>query len=53
MRQKHARSYDGYGETQYPGIFVYGGTIKPGHLKGKDLTVVSVFEGVGHTGLEP
>jgi dihydroxy-acid dehydratase len=30
-----------------PGIFVYGGTIKPGHLHGEDLTVVSVFEAVG------
>jgi len=30
-----------------PSIFVYGGTIKPGHYKGKDLTVVSAFEAVG------
>lgn len=30
-----------------PSIFVYGGTIKPGHYNGKDLTVVSVFEAVG------
>jgi dihydroxy-acid dehydratase len=30
-----------------PSIFVYGGTIKPGHLNGKDLTVVSSFEAVG------
>ncbi len=30
-----------------PGIFVYGGTIKPGHLEGEDLTVVSSFEAVG------
>jgi dihydroxy-acid dehydratase len=30
-----------------PAIFVYGGTIKPGHLGGRDLTVVSVFEAVG------
>ncbi|AFY80489.1 dihydroxy-acid dehydratase [Oscillatoria acuminata] len=30
-----------------PAIFVYGGTIKPGHLDGKDLTVVSAFEAVG------
>ena len=30
-----------------PSIFVYGGTIKPGHLNGKDLTIVSVFEAVG------
>ena len=30
-----------------PSIFVYGGTIKAGHLDGKDLTVVSAFEAVG------
>jgi dihydroxy-acid dehydratase len=30
-----------------PAIFVYGGTIKPGHLNGEDLTVVSSFEAVG------
>ena len=30
-----------------PAIFVYGGTIKPGHLNGRDLTVVSAFEAVG------
>jgi len=30
-----------------PAIFVYGGTIKPGHLDGTDLTVVSAFEAVG------
>jgi dihydroxy-acid dehydratase len=30
-----------------PSIFVYGGTIKPGHLDGRDLTVVSAFEAVG------
>jgi dihydroxy-acid dehydratase len=30
-----------------PAIFVYGGTIKPGHYQGQDLTVVSAFEAVG------
>src|SRR4026207_121976 len=30
-----------------PSIFVYGGTIKPGHYQGEDLTVVSAFEAVG------
>lgn len=30
-----------------PGIYVYGGTIKPGRYQGKDLTIVSVFEAVG------
>ena len=30
-----------------PSIYVYGGTIKPGHHNHQDLTVVSVFEAVG------
>ncbi len=30
-----------------PTVVVYGGTIKPGHHRGRDLTVVSVFEAVG------
>src|SRR5512147_2917952 len=30
-----------------PGIFVYAGTIKPGHWKGQVLTIVSPFEAVG------
>ena len=30
-----------------PGIFCYGGTIKPGCWKGEDLTIVSTFEAVG------
>ncbi len=30
-----------------PAIYVYGGTVKPGHYKGKDLTIVSAFEAVG------
>jgi dihydroxy-acid dehydratase len=33
--------------TNVPGIYVYGGTIKPGHWKGRDLTIVSSFEAVG------
>ncbi|MET3105295.1 dihydroxy-acid dehydratase [Oxalobacteraceae bacterium GrIS 2.11] len=33
--------------TNVPGIYVYGGTIKPGKWKGKDLTIVSAFEAVG------
>jgi dihydroxy-acid dehydratase len=40
----------GMARLNIPGIFVYGGTIKPGHLNGKDLTVVSVFEAVGQYG---
>jgi len=30
-----------------PAIFVYGGTVKPGHFKDKDLTIISAFEAVG------
>jgi dihydroxy-acid dehydratase len=30
-----------------PSIFVYGGTVKPGHYKGQDLNIVSAFEAVG------
>src|SRR6204780_4183894 len=30
-----------------PALFLYGGTIKPGRLEGKNLTVVSAFEAVG------
>ena len=30
-----------------PGIYVYAGTIKPGHWKGQALTIVSPFEAVG------
>src|SRR6266567_2106147 len=30
-----------------PGIFVYAGTILPGHWKGQALTIVSPFEAVG------
>jgi len=30
-----------------PSIFVYGGTIKPGHYQGRDLTIISAFEAVG------
>ena len=33
--------------SEVPGIFVYGGTISPGKLNGKDIDLVSVFEGVG------
>src|SRR3989338_2726393 len=30
-----------------PSVFVYGGTIMPGHYKGKDIDIVSIFEAVG------
>jgi dihydroxy-acid dehydratase len=30
-----------------PGLVLYGGSINPGHFKGKDVTVQDVFEAVG------
>ncbi len=30
-----------------PSVFIYGGSILPGNFKGKDVTIVDVFEGVG------
>ena len=30
-----------------PSVFIYGGSILPGSYKGKDVTVVDVFEAVG------
>ncbi|MEQ9299059.1 MAG: dihydroxy-acid dehydratase [Cyclobacteriaceae bacterium] len=35
------------GRLNRPGIMVYGGTIKPGRWKGKDLNIVSAFEAYG------
>ena len=37
----------GIARLNIPSIFVYGGTIKPGHYHGKDLTIVSAFEALG------
>ncbi|MFC4557703.1 dihydroxy-acid dehydratase [Virgibacillus kekensis] len=33
--------------SDVPAVFVYGGTIAPGRHNGKDIDIVSVFEGVG------
>ncbi|HEY8195082.1 MAG TPA: dihydroxy-acid dehydratase [Hyphomicrobium sp.] len=30
-----------------PSVFIYGGSILPGRFKGRDVTVVDLFEGVG------
>jgi dihydroxy-acid dehydratase len=30
-----------------PGVFLYGGTILPGKFRGKDVTIIDVYEGVG------
>lgn len=35
------------GRLNLPAVFVYGGTIAPGKLKGEDIDIVSVFEAVG------
>ena len=37
----------GIARCNVPAIYVYGGTVKPGQYKGKDLTIVSAFEAVG------
>ena len=37
----------GMARVDVPSVFVYGGTIKPGHYAGQDLTIASVFEAVG------
>jgi len=36
-----------FARLDVPAIFVYGGTIKPGCLAGRDITIVSVFEALG------
>lgn len=35
------------GRLNVPSVFVYGGTIAPGHLDGNDIDIVSAFEAVG------
>ena len=30
-----------------PGMMLYGGSIAPGHLNGKDITILNVFEAIG------
>ncbi|PSL45805.1 dihydroxy-acid dehydratase [Salsuginibacillus halophilus] len=35
------------GRMNLPAVYVYGGTIKPGKLNGKDIDIVSSFEAVG------
>ncbi len=37
----------GIARLNRPAVFVYGGTIRPGHAGGRDLDVISVFEAVG------
>lgn len=33
--------------TNLPSVFLYGGSSLPGHYKGKDISLVDVFEGIG------
>ena len=33
--------------TDLPSVFLYGGSIMPGHHDGRDITIQNVFEGVG------
>jgi dihydroxy-acid dehydratase len=30
-----------------PSVFIYGGTIRPGHYQGRDITIQEVYEAVG------
>jgi len=41
------------GRMNLPAVYVYGGTIQPGYLDGKQVDIVSAFEAVGqfHNGL--
>src|SRR4030095_8345178 len=41
------RAMIGIARLNIPSIFVYGGTIKAGHYRDRDLTIVSAFEAVG------
>ena len=38
------------GRTNRPAIFLYGGSSLPGQYKGKDISIVDVFEGIGSVG---
>ncbi|MBJ7331946.1 MAG: dihydroxy-acid dehydratase [Solirubrobacteraceae bacterium] len=33
--------------TNVPGVLLYSGSIAPGHLNGKDISILEVFEGIG------
>ena len=37
----------GLARLNIPSVFLYGGTIMPGHFEGKDVTIQDVFEAVG------
>ncbi|HEX5672298.1 MAG TPA: dihydroxy-acid dehydratase, partial [Acidimicrobiia bacterium] len=33
--------------TNLPSVFLYGGSSLPGHFRGRDISIVDVFEGIG------
>jgi len=37
----------GLARLNLPSVFLYGGTIMPGHFRGRDVTIQDVFEAVG------
>ncbi|MGB0120230.1 MAG: dihydroxy-acid dehydratase [Solirubrobacterales bacterium] len=37
----------GVARIDVPSVVLYGGSIKPGHLNGKDVTIVDLFEAIG------
>jgi len=47
LRQEPARHDDVDAAAQCSSVFLYGGSIMPGKFKGRDVTVVDIFEGVG------
>ena len=47
LRQDAARHHDGDGAAQLPQLFVYGGAMLPGRWSGRDVTVLTAYEGVG------
>ena len=47
LRQEPARDAHGRGPAQPAAVFLYGGSILPGHYKDQALDIVSVFEAVG------
>ena len=47
LRQDDPRDRHGARPPRRPGVMLYGGSIPPGHYKGKDITIMDVFEAVG------
>ncbi len=47
LRQDDPRHGDGARAPGRPGLMLYGGSIRPGHYHGQDVTIQQVFEAVG------